>query len=145
MQRFSVRCQATRQPTRARATNTTVPAQPGGADRRLFFLLHLLTWIGVDKGVHHLGQAFALVLLEKVPTIFDGGMRLILAAGYQRLKALVTARSHGSESLNAVRNGFRHCFKTSQAARLLADAGLSGDAGTRVGNWRAPALKDSSG
>jgi hypothetical protein len=51
----------------------------------------------------------------------------------------------GSESLNAQRNGLSKLRSDSQASRLGFDSGSSGVAGTRVGNWRAPSLKDSSG
>ena len=51
----------------------------------------------------------------------------------------------GSASENAVRNGFFHCSSWTQAARFAADAGSSGAVGTSVGNWRAPALYESSG
>src|SRR5262249_17091018 len=44
----------------------------------------------------------------------------------------------GSESLNAVRNGFSHRWSTSHARRFASDAGASGLVGTSLGNWRAP-------
>src|SRR4051794_3360068 len=62
--------------------------------------------------------------------------------------ACITAsppRVIGSASENAVRNGFFQLSKTVQAARFAGAAGSSGDVGTSSGNWRAPALYESSG
>ena len=51
----------------------------------------------------------------------------------------------GSELLKAVRNGFVHARRTSQARRFGSDAGSSGEVGTSSGNRRAPSLYESSG
>lgn len=54
-------------------------------------------------------------------------------------------RVMGSESLNAVRNGFFHANSPSHALLFGTVAGSSEEIGTRTGNCRAPALYLSSG
>src|SRR5207302_5744792 len=51
----------------------------------------------------------------------------------------------GSLSENAVRKGFVHDRNVFQAFLFASEAGSSGAMGTSIGNWRAPALYESSG
>ena len=50
-----------------------------------------------------------------------------------------------SPGAQSVSTGFVHCSHTAHAARFAGTAGSSGPVGTSSGNWRAPAMYDSSG
>ena len=103
--------------------------------------------VGFDACNHvhdDLRELLAGILLAEMGGVLERHVRLSLSTGDQ-LQNVVASRVIGSESPKAQTNGLLQAFSTSHAARLAGAAGSSGAIGTSDGNWRAPALKLSSG